>query len=195
MKLSECMTSSQTHQSTPPTTPLPPPLLFVPTDGSCTVVVVGGWLETFDWDAIRETRYANQGMWRHYIYVQFLSENVYIYQLFHSLDFLFQDASNENEVEQIIRTNPILKYSKLALKAPLLALPYGHSQSSRKYRPTLYRSTWCLEIMDVLLVNLKYSGPCYYAHVRIFDWFRKARTFLSAWFLLVWLFIGLFVYF
>lgn len=45
---------------------------------------------------------------------------------------LWQEASNENEVEMIIRTNPLLKYSKLPLKAPLLALPYGHSQSSRK---------------------------------------------------------------
>ena len=51
--------------------------------------------------------------------------------------YFLQEASNENEVETIIRTNPLLKYSKLPLKAPLLALPYGHSQSSRKLYITI----------------------------------------------------------
>lgn len=38
----------------------------------------------------------------------------------------------ESEIDQVYRTNPVLKYSKLPLKAPLLPLPYGQSQSSRE---------------------------------------------------------------
>lgn len=47
--------------------------------------------------------------------------------------FLSQNLTNESEVDQIYRTNPVLKYSKIPLKAPLLPLPYGQSQSSREY--------------------------------------------------------------
>ncbi|EDO44785.1 predicted protein [Nematostella vectensis] len=50
---------------------------------------------------------------------------------FEKLVLEVKNAGNDNEVEQVIRTNPILKYSKLPLKSPLLALPYGQSQSSR----------------------------------------------------------------
>ena len=49
--------------------------------------------------------------------------------LFYSLE---QNATTESEADQVYRTNPVLKYSKIPLKAPLLPLPYGQSQSSRK---------------------------------------------------------------
>ena len=39
----------------------------------------------------------------------------------------------ESEADQVYRTNPVLKYSKIPLKAPLLPLPYGQSQSSREW--------------------------------------------------------------
>ncbi|KAK2564848.1 Unconventional myosin-X [Acropora cervicornis] len=42
-----------------------------------------------------------------------------------------KNLTSESEVDQIYRTNPVLKYSKIPLKAPLLPLPYGQSQSSR----------------------------------------------------------------
>ena len=43
-----------------------------------------------------------------------------------------QNTTTENETDQVYRTNPVLKYSKIPLKAPLLPLPYGQSQSSRE---------------------------------------------------------------
>ncbi|XP_073237058.1 unconventional myosin-X-like isoform X2 [Porites lutea] len=42
-----------------------------------------------------------------------------------------KNTTTENETDQVYRTNPVLKYSKIPLKAPLLPLPYGQSQSSR----------------------------------------------------------------
>jgi len=42
-----------------------------------------------------------------------------------------KSTMKESEIDQVYRTNPVLKYSKLPLKAPLLPLPYGQSQSSR----------------------------------------------------------------
>lgn len=42
-----------------------------------------------------------------------------------------KSVSTESEVDQVYRNNPVLKYSKIPLKAPLLPVPYGQSQSSR----------------------------------------------------------------
>ncbi|PFX28678.1 Unconventional myosin-X [Stylophora pistillata] len=42
-----------------------------------------------------------------------------------------KSTMTESEADQVYRTNPVLKYSKIPLKAPLLPLPYGQSQSSR----------------------------------------------------------------
>ena len=50
--------------------------------------------------------------------------------LFRSLE---QSSTTESEADQVYRTNPVLKYSKIPLKAPLLPLPYGQSQSSREF--------------------------------------------------------------
>ena len=46
---------------------------------------------------------------------------------------ILQNTTTENETDQVYRTNPVLKYSKIPLKAPLLPLPYGQSQSSREF--------------------------------------------------------------
>jgi hypothetical protein len=46
--------------------------------------------------------------------------------------FIFQNAHDSEEVDKLYQRNPILRYTKLALRAPLLALPYGHSQSISK---------------------------------------------------------------
>ncbi|CAB3995226.1 Unconventional myosin-X, partial [Paramuricea clavata] len=42
-----------------------------------------------------------------------------------------KNAHDNEEVDKLYQRNPILRYTKLALRAPLLALPYGHSQSVR----------------------------------------------------------------
>lgn len=53
-----------------------------------------------------------------------------ILTLLHSLE---QTSTTESEADQVYRTNPVLKYSKIPLKAPLLPLPYGQSRSSREF--------------------------------------------------------------
>lgn len=57
------------------------------------------------------------------------STSLHLLMLFYSWE---QNATTESEADQVYRTNPVLKYSKIPLKAPLLPLPYGQSQSSRK---------------------------------------------------------------
>ncbi|KAJ7381632.1 Unconventional myosin-X, partial [Desmophyllum pertusum] len=42
-----------------------------------------------------------------------------------------RSTTTESDADQVYRTNPVLKHSKIPLKAPLLPLPYGQSQSSR----------------------------------------------------------------
>ena len=52
--------------------------------------------------------------------------------IFISAIVTFQNAHDNEEVDKLYERNPILRYTKLALRAPLLALPYGLSQSIRK---------------------------------------------------------------
>ncbi|XP_046839992.1 unconventional myosin-X-like isoform X2 [Xenia sp. Carnegie-2017] len=42
-----------------------------------------------------------------------------------------KNAHDNEEVDKLYQRNPILRYTKLALRVPLLALPYGYSQSMR----------------------------------------------------------------
>lgn len=77
-------------------------------------------------------------MFRSYRFVSTLSLETCCYIPFNpSFIFLFplrkQSTMTESEADQVYRTNPVLKYSKIPLKAPLLPLPYGQSQSSREW--------------------------------------------------------------
>lgn len=45
----------------------------------------------------------------------------------------FQNANSDSLIERIYRVNPILSYTKLPLKMPLLPLPYGHCQSQSAF--------------------------------------------------------------
>eukprot|EP00794_Sanderia_malayensis_P003678 gene3678-4195_t len=50
---------------------------------------------------------------------------------FEKLIYEIMNANSESMIERIYRVNPILSYTKLPLKMPLLPLPYGYCQSQR----------------------------------------------------------------
>ena len=72
--------------------------------------------------------------------------------LFRSLE---QSSTTESEADQVYRTNPVLKYSKIPLKAPLLPLPYGQSQSSREFKLTEFSQLPYQSRFTLIVIKLK----------------------------------------